>query len=126
MAGILPFRGLEIFPLQWARRFHPSLRVATLFWDPKHDADLTSVGGLLIFIRWTLYKVTVTVLRTKSSRPDIDAAVRGGDWNQRMDGEGAPEDATLAEAIFWRRLYRGILIMAERVLDLFRVPMAKQ
>ena len=112
MAGILPFRGLDIFPLQWARRFHQ--------WP------LTSLGRLLIFIRMTQYKVTVTVLSTKSSRPDIDAAVRGGDWKQGMDGEGAPEDATLAQAIFWRRIYREILTKEESVLARIRELMAKQ
>ena len=34
----------------------------------------------------------------KTGRPDIDAAVRGGDWTQAMDGEGVPADATLEHA----------------------------
>ena len=50
------------------------------------------------------------------SRPDVDAAVRGGDWRQAMDGEGAPENATVEQAIFWRRIYREILTMEESVL----------
>ena len=29
----------------------------------------------------------------KTGRPNVDAAVRGGDWSQAMDGEGVPADA---------------------------------
>ncbi|HSS93743.1 MAG TPA: hypothetical protein VLR46_07115, partial [Candidatus Dormibacteraeota bacterium] len=59
-------------------------------------------------------------------RPDVDAAVRGGDWNQRMDGEGPPGDATLAQALYWRQIYLEILAMEEKVLVRIRQLMATQ
>ncbi len=43
-----------------------------------------------------------------------------------MDGEGAPEDATVEQAIFWRRIYREILTMEESVLARIRELMATQ
>jgi hypothetical protein len=49
-------------------------------------------------------------------RPDIDAAVRGGDWGQRMDGEMIPGVATLAQAVYWTQIYSEILAMEEKVL----------
>jgi hypothetical protein len=49
-------------------------------------------------------------------RPDIDAAVRGGDWAQRMDGEMIPGDANLAQAVYWTEIYSEILAMEEKVL----------
>jgi hypothetical protein len=62
----------------------------------------------------------------RSARPDVDAAVRGGDWNQAMDGEGAPADATLEHAIYWRQIYSEILEMEEKVLARIRQLMLKQ
>jgi hypothetical protein len=35
------------------------------------------------------------------ARPDIDAATRGGDWSQAMDGEGIPGNSTLEHALYW-------------------------
>ena len=37
-----------------------------------------------------------------------------------MDGEGAPEKATLAHALYWRQVYSEILAMEEKVLDRIR------
>jgi hypothetical protein len=54
--------------------------------------------------------------KPNGNRPDIDAAVRGGDWGQRMDGEMIPGDATLGEATYWTRIYSEILVMEEAVL----------
>jgi hypothetical protein len=51
-----------------------------------------------------------------SGRPDIDAATRGGDWSQAMDGEGVPADSTLEHALYWQKIYREILEMEEKVL----------
>jgi hypothetical protein len=65
-------------------------------------------------------------LVNKGSRPDIDAAVRGGDWSQSMDGEGALADANVEQAIYWRQIYRDILKMEESVLARIRELMAKQ
>jgi hypothetical protein len=59
-------------------------------------------------------------------RPDVDAAMRGGDWTQTMDGEGAPADSTLEHALYWRQIYTEILTMEEKVLDRIRQLMNKQ
>jgi hypothetical protein len=55
-------------------------------------------------------------VQPKKERPDIDAAVRGGDWAQAMDGEGLPENSTLEHAIYWKQIYTEILAMEEKVL----------
>src|SRR5579872_3194259 len=52
----------------------------------------------------------------ESGRPDVEAALRGGDWNQTMDGEGVVADSTLEHALYWRKIYREILEMEEKVL----------
>jgi len=59
-------------------------------------------------------------------RPDVDAAERGGDWSQAMDGEGAPADATLEHAVYWRQIYIEILEMEEKVLARIRQLMLTQ
>jgi hypothetical protein len=59
-------------------------------------------------------------------RPDVDAALRGGDWNQRMDGEGEPESATMEQAVYWRKIYTEILAMEEKVLARIHELMRKQ
>jgi hypothetical protein len=59
-------------------------------------------------------------------RPDVDAAVRGGDWSQPMDGEGAPGEATIKQALYWRQIYTEILAMEEKVLVRIRQLMTKQ
>jgi hypothetical protein len=51
-----------------------------------------------------------------SGRPDIDAATRGGDWTQTMDGEGLLADSTLEHALYWQKIYGEILEMEEKVL----------
>jgi hypothetical protein len=65
-------------------------------------------------------------VQPKKPRPDIDAAVRGGDWAQTMDGEGLPEDSTLEHALYWRHIYTEILEMEEKVLARIRQLMATQ
>jgi hypothetical protein len=62
----------------------------------------------------------------KKARPDVDAAVRGGDWTQPMDGEGAPENSTLEHALYWRQIYVEILAMEEKVLARIRQLMTTQ
>src|SRR5579864_4404018 len=42
---------------------------------------------LLSFLRTAPYKGAVKKSQPTPGRPDIDAAVRGGDWTQAMDGE---------------------------------------
>jgi hypothetical protein len=65
-------------------------------------------------------------VKPRSARPDVDAAVRGGDWSQAMDGEGAPSDSTLEQALYWKQIYTEILAMEEKVLDRIRQLMGKQ
>jgi hypothetical protein len=62
----------------------------------------------------------MTKTQPPRARPDVVAAKRGGDWTQAMDGEGAPELATLERALYWRQVYREILAMEEKVLDRIR------
>ena len=62
----------------------------------------------------------------KGRRPDVDAAVRGGDWSQGMDGEGAPAHATIEQALFWIQIYTEILAMEEEVLGHIRQLMSTQ
>jgi hypothetical protein len=62
----------------------------------------------------------------KKPRPDVDAAVRGGDWTQTMDGEGLPENSTLEHALYWRQIYAEILDMEEKVLARIRQLMTTQ
>jgi len=64
--------------------------------------------------------------QAKRSRPDIDAAVRGGDWTRAMDGEGVPGHATIEHALYWRQIYTEILGMEEKVLKRIRQLMAMQ
>ena len=64
--------------------------------------------------------------QAKAGRPDVDAAVRGGDWSQPMEGEGLPAEATLEHAIYWRQIYIEILAMEEKVLDRIRQLMNTQ
>jgi hypothetical protein len=64
--------------------------------------------------------------RAAGARPDVDAAVRGGDWSLRMDGEGVPGKASLKQALYWRQIYTEILAMEEKVLARIRQLMAKQ
>jgi len=67
---------------------------------------------------WTVRKVK------PADRPDIDAATRGGDWSQPMDGEVQPRDATMQQALYWRHIYTDILFMEEKVLARIRELMA--
>jgi hypothetical protein len=81
---------------------------------------------LLNFLRQALYAWEVEKVRPEGARPDVDAAIRGGDWSQAMDGEGAPADATLEQALYWSRIYFEILEMEEKVLARIRQLMVTQ
>jgi len=59
-------------------------------------------------------------------RPDVDAALRGGDWDQPMNGEGPIADATIKQALYWRQIYSEILAMEEQVLVRIRQLMLTQ
>lgn len=64
--------------------------------------------------------------QTKPERPDIEAAVRGGDWNQAMNGESPVARATLKQALYWTQIYTEILQMEEKVLRRIQELMAGQ
>jgi hypothetical protein len=59
-------------------------------------------------------------------RPDLVAAVRGGDSSQSMDGEVDPSHASMEQALYWRQIYREILAMEEKVMERIQDLMAKQ
>jgi len=43
-----------------------------------------------------------------------------------MDGEGIPDDATMAQALYWKQTYTEILAMEEKVLARIRQLMTTQ
>jgi hypothetical protein len=49
------------------------------------------------------------LVQSKRSRPDIAAAVRGGDWTLGMNGEGVPCHATLKQALQARACSRKLI-----------------
>jgi hypothetical protein len=49
-------------------------------------------------------------------RPDVAAALRGGDVGQAMDGEQEIASSSWSQAMYWRHTYREILAMEEKVL----------
>jgi hypothetical protein len=59
-------------------------------------------------------------------RPDIIAAIRGGDDTLGMEGEVDPATATMEQAVFWRNIYTDILAMEESVLERIHQLMADQ
>jgi hypothetical protein len=81
---------------------------------------------LLNFLCRTSYFLVMKKVQGKTGRPDVDAAMRGGDWSQAMDGEGIPAEATLEHALYWRQIYTEILAMEEKVLDRIRQLMNTQ
>jgi len=81
---------------------------------------------LLLLLLPPPYFETVRKVKPASKRPDVDAAVRGGDWSVRMDGEGVPAEASLKQALYWRQIYTEILAMEEKVLERIRQLMARQ
>ncbi len=70
--------------------------------------------------------MTMTTQRASHDRPDIVAAIRGGDNSLGMEGEADLATATLEEALFWRNIYTEILTMEESVLRRIRQLMADQ
>src|SRR5438045_9425562 len=81
---------------------------------------------LLFLLSRPPYFKAVRKLKSESARPDIEAAIRGGDWSLRMDGEGLPAEASLQQALYWRQIYIEILAMEEDVLDRIQKLMAMQ
>ncbi len=68
----------------------------------------------------------MTVNESAHDRPDIVAAIRGGDDSLGMEGEADLATATLEQALFWKKIYTEILAMEESVLDRIRQLMADQ
>jgi hypothetical protein len=62
----------------------------------------------------------------QQDRPDVVAAIRGGDDSLGMDGEADPATASLEQALFWRNIYSEILTMEEAVLERIKQLMADQ
>ena len=81
---------------------------------------------MLNFLRPASYNRGMAKTVPKRSRPDVDAAERGGDWAQRMEGEGLPGHASLEQSIYWRQVYSEILAMEEKVLERIRQLMLTQ
>jgi hypothetical protein len=80
---------------------------------------------LLIFLRPVVYQKTMNQ-KAGHDRPDIVAAIRGGDNSLGMEGEADPATATLEQARFWRTIYSEILAMEESVLERIHQLMADQ
>ena len=70
--------------------------------------------------------VCMTPKDTVEERPDIVAAIRGGDNSLGMESEPNPQVATLEQALFWRNIYQEILTMEEAVLTRIKQLMADQ
>ena len=68
----------------------------------------------------------MNVGEAEPNRPDIVAAIRGGDDTLGMQDEIDPTSASLEQALFWRTIYTEILEMEESVLARIRQLMAKQ
>ena len=80
---------------------------------------------LLIFLRRRVYEKTMNH-NAAHERPDVVAAIRGGDNSLGMEGEADPATATIEQALFWRNTYTEILAMEESVLERIHELMADQ
>jgi hypothetical protein len=81
---------------------------------------------LLIFLRRGVYQETMTPQEATQDRPDVVAAIRGGDDSLGMEDEADLATASLEQAEFWRHIYTEILAMEEAVLDRIKQLMADQ
>jgi hypothetical protein len=63
--------------------------------------------------------------RTKD-RPDIVAAIRGGNNALGMEHEADVETSSLEQALFWRKIYVEVLAMEESVLERIHQLMVDQ
>jgi hypothetical protein len=59
-------------------------------------------------------------------RPDVVAAIRGGNNSLGMTDEADPLTASLEESLFWRNVYSEILAMEESVLERIHQLIASQ
>jgi hypothetical protein len=81
---------------------------------------------LLTFVRGRAYKESMPTEELVPIRPDIAAAIRGGDTEQGMETEADPLTGTLEQAIYWRKIYSEIVEMEEGVLARIHELMAGQ
>lgn len=81
---------------------------------------------MLIFLRRSVYHGDMNHDHAREDRPDIVAAIRGGDNSLGMDDEADPAAASLEQALFWRDIYAEILAMEEAVLERMHQLMAGQ
>src|ERR1017187_5225119 len=82
--------------------FSPSRGWAAPFFSPPAPMVMTIRKLLLIFLRRSVYQETMNPENGRQNRPDIVAAIRGGDESLGMDGEADPVTASLEQALFWR------------------------
>jgi hypothetical protein len=68
----------------------------------------------------------MTPQEATENRPDVVAAIRGGDHELGMEDEADLATATLDQAQFWRNIYTEILAMEEAVLERIEQLMADQ
>jgi len=64
--------------------------------------------------------------KNQYDRPDVVAAIRGGDPGQPMETEPDIAGSSQTEALFWRGVYREILTLEESVLARIRHLMLAQ
>lgn len=81
---------------------------------------------MLILLLRGEYKVRMPRPVRRPLRPDIEAAIRGGDATRGMDGEADVGSASLETALFWQTTYTEILAMEEKVLERIHELMALQ
>ena len=81
---------------------------------------------LLTFLWQPARNGVVNVFRTDGLRPDLVAAIRGGDVSLPMDDESDPKSASMEQALYWRKIYREILAMEEKVMERIQELMTKQ
>lgn len=68
----------------------------------------------------------MTTGKADLSRPEIEAAARGGDVSRGMDDEAEADSASMEVALFWQNVYREVLAMEEKVLERIHELMASQ
>jgi hypothetical protein len=60
------------------------------------------------------------------NRPEMEAASRGGNPDQLMDGEADLGTASIEQALFWTKVYAEILSMEEKVMARVQELMSAQ
>lgn len=81
---------------------------------------------LLTLLRAFRYQWSVVTRKADFSRPEIEAAARGGDVSRGMDDEAEVASASMEVALFWQNVYREVLAMEVKVLERIHELMASQ